>query len=148
MNTIQIDKIMKKDKYSKNIYLGTFPIDMIPTKIKFPSCLIVNNQKSNQAGEHWVAIYFDENKNGVFFDSFGQSPKFYGIDNYLNYHVKSYSYNKKRVQSFWSKNCGYYCILFLLLKCRNKTLDNYLDYLDNPSTNDLMIKNFLKMFDN
>ena len=38
MNTIQINKLMENDKYTKKIYLGTFPIDKLPEKLKYPSC--------------------------------------------------------------------------------------------------------------
>ena len=62
MNTVQINQIMKKDEFTRKIYLGTLPIDKLPKKIKYPSCLVINNQKSNQPGEHWIAIYFDKKK--------------------------------------------------------------------------------------
>ena len=39
MNTIQINKIMKNDKFTKKIYLGTFAKDQLPT-IKKISCLL------------------------------------------------------------------------------------------------------------
>ena len=60
MNTVQIDKIMNTDEYTKNINLGTNPIDRLPKKVLFASCIIINNQTSKEPGEHWIAIYFDK----------------------------------------------------------------------------------------
>ena len=62
MNTLQVSSIIKLDKRTSKIYLGTFAFDKLPTIVNYPSCLIVNTQKSNQLGEHWLAIYYSKNK--------------------------------------------------------------------------------------
>ena len=90
MNTIQINQIMKNDKHTKKIYLGTFARDQLPVIIKYPACLIFNNQTSNQQGEHWIALYFNKKKHAEFFDSFGNSPKLYNLDKYLQNCSKNY----------------------------------------------------------
>ena len=83
MNTLQINEIIEKDSYAKKYYLGTVALDQLPQFIKYPSCFILNNQKSKQPGQHWIAIYFGKNQKAEFFDSFGQSAKYYNLENYI-----------------------------------------------------------------
>jgi len=136
MNTIQLTKIMKSHPSSKKLYLGTFSVDTLPTNIKYPSCLIFNNQRSDQPGQHWVAIYFGANKKAEFFDSFGGSPKDYGIDGYMKKHALSTVYNKQVLQTKLSVYCGLYCLLFLICKCKHRSLKYFLNLFDKPKIND------------
>ena len=119
LNTIQLYKILEKDYFTRNIFKGIFPRDYLPKKIQFPSCFIVNTDKSNKPGEHWLAFYYDENGICYFFDSFGFDPNFYGLKKYLDTTSKSWTFNKKRFQNLNSKSCGYFSLLFLFLKSRN-----------------------------
>jgi uncharacterized protein YutD len=132
MNNLQLNAILKKDKKSKNIYLGAFPCDKLPNKFKYPACLIINNQKSTENGEHWLAVYFDSKKNCYFLDSFGMHPKFYGLNNYLKDKSVKIIYNNTQLQSFFSEYCGYYCIIFLLLKARKYSFNFILSQFKDP----------------
>ena len=108
MNTVQIDKIMNTDEYTKNTYLGTLSIDRLPKKVLFPSCIIINNQTSKEPGEHWIAIYFDK-KGGEFFDSFGNPPKYYNLEAYLRKKCKHFKFNRKVAIRF-------FILLWILLR--------------------------------
>jgi hypothetical protein len=144
MNNLQLDAILFKDKISKKYYLGAFPIDILPTKFDYPSCFIINNQKSSKKGEHWIAVYFDTRKNCYFFDSFGLNPNFYSLENYLNYHAKTIYSNKKQLQSIFSEFCGYYCVIFLLLKARKYSFDFILSQFKDPESNENLLKKLTK----
>ncbi len=144
MNTVQLNKILKIDKIAKKKFIGTYPIDLLPDKIKYPSCMIINNKPSNEEGEHWVAVYFNKNKTCDFFDSFGNSPKYFKLYKYLKKYANKIYFNKKKVQSDGSLYCGVYCILFLLFKCRGFGMKNFLNYFKNPIFNDINIKKLLK----
>ena len=146
MNNYQINEILLHDRFTKKIYKGCFPIDKLPLKITYPCCFIVNNQKSNENGEHWVSIFYESNKTAVFFDSFGLSPKYYNLENYITSTSKSFSYNKIQLQSIFSSYCGYYCILFLLFKARNKSLNFIQKKFRDPISNDTLIKKFIKKY--
>ena len=126
MNTIQLDMIMNLDKFSKNKYIGTFAFDKLPKKIKYPSCFIINNQPSHMDGEHWIAVYFSKNKSCHFFDSYGNHPKYFDLNNYLKKFCNKIFYNKKQLQTNKSVYCGIYCILYLLFKCRGYSLKKFL----------------------
>lgn len=142
MDTLQINNIM--NKYISN-YLGTFAIDKLPKKVKYPSGLIVNNQESNKPGQHWVAIYFDKNKNAIFFDSYGQKAQYYGLNKYLKRHSKSIIENNKMIQSETSNYCGIYSILFIYFMNKNNSLRTFLSKFDIPKKNDKLIKKILKI---
>ena len=137
---------MKKDKFTRKIYLGTVPIDQLPKKIKYPSCLVINNQTSYKPGEHWLAIYFDKMKRAEFFDSFGNNPIYYNLKSFLEKNAKSFQFNKRILQSNSSSHCGYYCILYLLFRARGYTLKNILKYFKTPEKNDLLIEKLIKKY--
>ena len=51
-------------------------------------------------------------KHVFFFDSFGQSPHFYNLVNYITSTSTNYYYNQKRIQGSMPY-CGLYCIFFI-----------------------------------
>ena len=144
MNNIQLNAIFNKDKKTKSLYIGTFPFDKLPDKFNFPACFIINNQKSTEIGEHWLAVYFDSKKKCYFFDSFGMHQKFYGLNNYLKKKSTEIIYNKLQLQSFFTEYCGYYCVIFLLLKARKYSFDFIISQFKDPESNDNLIKKFLE----
>ena len=147
MNTIQLQKILDHVGKNKSFYYGVFSIDKLPIIDSYPSCLIMNNQSSLQEGEHWVAIYF--NKIGVceFFDSFGKSPSFYGIMDYLKKYSKNVKYNKQIIQSNLSSYCGLYCVFFLIFKLKGFSMKYYQSLLKkNPISNDMMFSKWIKKY--
>ena len=145
MNTLQINKIMEKNKYTNKIYLGTFARDELPHKISYPSAFILNTQPRSQTGEHWLAIYFDKNKNGIFFDSYGKSASSFKLKEFMKKHSKSYKYNKVKLQSDTSSYCGVYVVLFLLHISKYFILESFLKKFKSPDENDNMIKKFLNL---
>ena len=67
MQSTTIEQIL----LSKKDFLGCFPLDKLPPfPTKFPKSMIVNTHKSNQPGEHWVALILTK-KDCFYFDSFG-----------------------------------------------------------------------------
>ena len=146
MNNLQINEILKNDKFTKKIFYGALAIDKLPKKVRYPSCLIINNQSSEKQGEHWLAIFFNKKKEAIFFDSFGLSPVNYNLDTFLIKFSKKYTFDNKKIQSFFSTYCGYYCILFLLLISRGKTLKYFQNQFQNVFKNDNMIKKFIKKY--
>ena len=148
MNSLQIIKVLESDKYTKKKFLGVFARDELPIKIKYPSCLILNTDKRNGPGEHWLAIFYDENKNAEFFDSFGYMPDFYKLTTYLNKTCKNWQANQQRIQGFFSKLCGLYCLFFLHQKCRNVTLQEIQNNFnkEKQDLNDDIVLKFIKNY--
>ena len=147
MNGIQIDKIFKKHAYTKKIFKGVLAFDELPKKIKKPSAYIINTHPRDKKGEHWLAIFYLENGNAEFFDSFGLGPIFYGLDQFLISTSKSCYYNTVALQSLDSDYCGFYCVLFILFKCLKISFLNFLNYFDeNTLKNDREIENLIQQF--
>jgi hypothetical protein len=141
-----IEKILSTDPLTKDIFIGAFAYDELPKSFKkLPACFICNTQKRSERGEHWLAFYYDQNGNCDFFDSYGLPPSFFNLETYLENTSVKWTWNRKTIQGS-SNFCGFYCILFLLFKIRNKTL-NFFDYFTNDlNNNDKKIEKLIKGF--
>jgi hypothetical protein len=147
LNTLQIINILKNYKSTKNLFIGVFPRDRLPQKLKYPSCFIINTDKSSQPGKHWLALYYNGKKEAEFFDSYGNSPEFYNLQNYLSKTSIKWTFNKIQVQSLTSKYCGHYCCLYLLYKSKSLSLEEFLSkFTKSTLKNDLIITNLLFLF--
>jgi hypothetical protein len=58
-----VEIILKKDKFTKDIFGGALACDELPVRPPFPSCYIINTDPRNKPGQHWLALYV--NKNGI-----------------------------------------------------------------------------------
>ena len=70
MNTLQIERLLKKDLKSKTIFKKVCALDQLE-KPTFSSAYVINSDPSSKPGEHWVAVYFDKRGRGEYFDSYG-----------------------------------------------------------------------------
>lgn len=133
MNTSQLECVLNCDHYLKYLNKAVLAANQLPKLPlrQFPSAFIVNTDISSAEGEHWVAFYFDEHKNGEFFDSYGQSPQSYNLSfsNFLVQNAQKYCYNDKKLQSNHSDVCGQYCIYFLLFKARGNSMQQIVNSL-------------------
>jgi len=146
MNTLEIDSLINKDYVLSKIYLGTFACDKLPEVVyKFPCSLIVNTDPSFKNGEHWVAIYFDQDHCCEYFDSFGLLPYIPNIVSFIRDNSISLKHNHFHLQSVNSSVCGLYCIFFLYKRCRQNSLGEVLNLFSfsNHKLNDVLICNFI-----
>lgn len=126
MNTSQLTCALNCDIYLKFVDKYVLAADQLP-KIsirQFPCVFIVNTDSSTEPGKHWVAFYFDEYKNGEFFDSYGNTPQSYNrrFLNFLRQNALSYRYNDKKLQNDYSDVCGQYCVYFLMFRARKYSM--------------------------
>ena len=83
---------------------------------------IINLDEYKSIGTHRIALYVDAN-NAVYFDSFGvehipkEIKKFIGNKNTIT--------NIYRIQAYDSIMCGYFCIGFIDLMLKGKSLLDY-----------------------
>jgi hypothetical protein len=149
MNTLQIENILFNDYKSKKYFKAVIEIDELPRskrKIK-NSAYVINTDKKSGQGEHWISFFYDKNSNCEFFDSLGFGPEFYSLDGFLLKTGKKVFTNNFAIQSIFSEYCGYYAILFVLLRSRNISFETFLEYFNIDSIkNDLKIKNFINKF--
>lgn len=128
MNTIQLTKILSFNKSTKSSFIGVYARDELPEITKYPCCFIINTAKRSHPGKHWIAFYFDSKKTCNFFDSYGNHPSFFGLMDFIKENSDELVYNLKTIQSFRSQNCGFYCILFLILRTTGYTIDKISDF--------------------
>ena len=119
LNTRQISEILRTDYFTRKIFHGVFARNMLPKKINYPSCLVVNTDNSKGPGEHWIAFFYEKNGFCEFFDPYGLDPKFYGFLSYIRRTSKGFGWNKIQYQPVDSRACGYYCLLYLFIRSRN-----------------------------
>ena len=83
MNTLQIERLLKKDLKSKAIFKKVCALDQLE-KPTFPSAYVINSDPSSEPKEHWVAVYFDKRNRGEYFDSYGLPPTLVGLESYMD----------------------------------------------------------------
>ena len=139
----QINKILMKDSFTKKIFKNTLARDELPKTVKYPSCYVINTKPRSHEGEHWLAVFYDKNKIGYFFDSYGFNPSRYDLENFMNKTSEKWYYNKKRIHGL-STYCGYYCVLFILFKSRK--LNFFSNFTSNYLLNDKKIYDLINLF--
>ena len=145
MNTLQIERLLKKDLKSKTIFKKVCALDQLE-KPTFPSAYVINSDLSSEPGEHWVAVYFDKRSRGEYFDSCGLPPTLVGLESYINtYFLSGWIYNRKTLQAYFSSFCAHYCVYFILFCCRGAPLHVIVfDFMSNLTENDRSISRFIR----
>lgn len=140
MNGIQLNHILTHDGSTSPYFQGVYAKNTLP-QLESNTCAIVNTDDSSEAGSHWLAFFVTKEKNLEVFDSYGNSPHFYGIQtsNYAN--IK---WNSIVFQSLTSNVCGHYCIYFLLKRCQGHSLYSIVDYLYITNVKDFQMYQFVK----
>ena len=155
MDNFQLTDIIANDECLRKVTLGVFSRDTLPTRkiLKFPCGLIVNSDKANQPGTHWLALYAHSPKKIAFFDSFGKNPFLYGVEidkficNSFPEANGNYEWNTTQLQDMSSSMCGLFCLYFMYFSCRGESLRqivNKFEYPKNLKKNDLLLKLFAK----
>jgi hypothetical protein len=86
-------------------FKGVFPSDRVP-RLRECECAIVNVDKSNQRGSHWMAV-----TSGLLYDSFGRR----NIDLISHAKLKQEDTELDAEQTKTETNCGARCIAFLIV---------------------------------
>src|SRR5690242_5596580 len=109
MNSIQLESILRKTKFTKRYFLGVYSADNLPKNVKrFPHCFIANTEPHWQRGEHWVALWINDPKNAEYFCSLGEQPN-PNFQLYLNKY-KNVKMNNRQIQGTTENTCGHFCI--------------------------------------
>jgi len=138
MNGKQISKLLYSHPATRNIFKGVYSINSrFPNNTgKDKTAIVINTAPSWSSGDHWVGVFKDAN-NAIYFDSYGRPPPLL-LHDYLG---KNYSYSETQLQSLLSTVCGQYCIAFILLMCKGKSLRFVVQSLDqgNKILNDHLV---------
>lgn len=152
MNTFEIKDVMNKMFHHRpSIQYDCIPCDyLLTTRIrKYPFAYCVNDETSNQPGNHWVGIYI-EKPNGPmeFFCSFGREINTYS--KYFNLFAvnNNFSVNQASLdlQSIDSTFCGQHVLHFLY--CRVKRMSFSMFYYKHKKLstrdNDAYVDDFVQ----
>lgn len=124
-------------------FIGVYPRDIIPEIETYPAAIVFNTDSSKELGTHWIAIYFDQNRKGEYFDSFGLPPLFPEFIDFLNNNSRSWFHNPVTLQSIDSTSCGLYCIKYIQYRCEGKSYCEFIKQFHRNSNINELILNFL-----
>lgn len=145
MNTAELNLILRSDGLIARYFAGVFPCDALPTTgVTYPSAFIVNTGDSESGGEHWIALYFQNEHTVDHFDSYGMYP-IAPIYEFARNNAKNVYYNKKWLQSLTSPVCGAYVVYFLHFRVRGFTMSDIVQHFRqyNFQQNDALVRDVL-----
>lgn len=143
MNSSQINQLLKSHPDTRDRFIGTFPFDTVPQldlPIHQSFFVVINQDPADMSGSHWVALEINlpnpdpNDLLSMYFDSYGLAPPKYMKPSIENAIGKDYIFNKKSLQAAMTTTCGQWCMLYILQRCRNNSIKNFLDTF---STRDL-----------
>ena len=140
LSTQELNRIANQDPTLKKIFGGTFPCDGLPRPPPKKVCYIVNTDPAGQPGQHWIALWLDNQRIEVI-DSYGLPLEWYPktqplIDWITTLDKRYWIANGATLQGLHSAACGHYCLAYLKLKARGGSLSDFLalfskDYVQN-----------------
>ena len=117
---------------TKHIFHDVYPVDKLPEWQ--PGAYVINTDKHNEPGEHWLAVY-----NKEFFNSSGEPP----VDDYLHTFLgDNYEFNTMALQNPLSNACGFYCCYYILKRARDISAEAILQTL-KQSDSDFVVKRYI-----
>ena len=78
-----------------------------PTRL--PACCVINTDKSDGSGQHWVSFFIDTDCSADYWDSYGTPPLQPIYSWLLRQGCHPIRYNRKMIQGFTSRTCWAYC---------------------------------------
>ena len=124
MNGEQLLCAIACDCALRNKVIGVYPRDRIPYTLEKGQGMIVNTDRHDMPGSHWVCLYIDMEGRGEFMDSYGHSPGYFNrvFEDFLVRNSDRYSFNSKRIQDAGTKVCGHYCLYYFMHRLRGVSM--------------------------
>ena len=119
MHTFQLAQVLTKDPVTKESFAGVYACNHQLSSIEineYPKSFVVNTDPMELPGTHWIAIYFNEQMKGEFFDSYGKHPIHYDkyFLDFMNRNGIQWEHDKIQLQRAFSSVCGHiyiFCII-------------------------------------
>lgn len=93
-DTKQLRRCGRKDDDISQTFIGVFLADEIPLTLPSNCCFIANTDPKTKAGQHWVT-FFVTNEKKMFFDSYGNDPRNFGVDLKIG-HILNMTFSRKQ----------------------------------------------------
>lgn len=149
MNTKELTAILSNNPCTGKFFRGVVACDELPgNKLRdFPASYVVNTHPRNKPGEHWLALYVDDDKTGEFFDSYGNPPDYIyfpdSINIFLQKNCDRIVFNAVQVQDPLSAMCGQHCFFYLHHRSKGIPFSRIIAlYSDNLKMNDFMVAKY------
>ena len=94
-------------------FKGVYPSDKIPRLNDLQPYCILNLDKSNEPGSHWVALCKTEDRNCIFYDSFGRHYTRIISNLELTGNGRIVNTELDKEQRISQTNCGQRCLAFI-----------------------------------
>ena len=145
MNTFELEHILQRNISPREIFLGVFALDGLPTRTELRQrirwFLVCNCCPSTKRGHHWVAVFYNHGSI-EFFESFALSPWAYDVRMTTFLHdtsgAREILFNDVRLQEIDSDACGHYCIHFGVAQSGDDTFQNIVKELSTLTRDDLV----------
>lgn len=145
MNSVQIDFILKNDKFAKYMYLGIIPSDSLAkVDVTQNGFFVVNIDPSYSPGSHWICVYLFKGACEVF-DSLGINPLKYGL-HFHNFFTEfdNIEFSEHRLQDTNAVTCGIYVLFYCMYRSRGYSLNFIIEvFSKNVKHNDELMMHFL-----
>lgn len=119
MNAHQIHSCLRKERLTSSSFRGVFPRDLLFKHGKVlpnrNNSYVCNTACKESPGEHWIAIYIDNEGIGEYFDSYGLFPN-ETFACFLESNCVSWTRSIIQLQNPLTTVCGQYCIFWLYSK--------------------------------
>lgn len=126
----QIVNALTTDPRAKYVFKGIIPRDHLEDTIvhtRHPSAYIINLDRHDEPGSHWVACYFSSSGGEAeYFDPYGLPPSHPEIEHFIKKNSRRYRFSRRVIQSPLSKTCGIYCVYYVKKKARGYSLERAL----------------------
>ena len=121
-------------------FRGVFACDEIPST-SLRGGYIINTDRGDERGEHWVALYQNGNSTSEYFDSFGLPPVIPQILKHLiDFSPNGCRFSRLILQNPYANTCGLYCVLFIKEKLKGKTMEEFLSHFcTNSNHNEALL---------
>lgn len=113
-------------------FLGVFPIDQLPKRLKKKTFFVCNLDPSTMPGSHWICFIKLVSTECEIFDSFGVNMTY--ILPFIKFNQKThFVYNTNSVQDKTSLLCGKFVVMFIIERFLNQTME-FCDLIDEIFT--------------
>lgn len=130
---------------------GVFAADKAFRNIKsYPKAFIVNTDPSDEPGEHWLRVWFNNDESVEFYDSYAMPPRYYSKDIQRFVRRPILQDIPWALQERDSRTCGDYALYFLMMRAKGHHIPSTMkqfsrqDYVNNSLKVVRHIKRFIK----
>lgn len=137
-------RVSLSDTNVKNYYVLAADEQYLIDTRKLPIVVILNTEKRNLPGSHWLAFWvYSDGLNNVadYMDSMGNDLLNYNIDFIVPIKFK----NNVRIQEYGTLSCGLFCVYYLTLRAKGLSHNRVIERLTHsPVEAEEIVKRFFK----